>query len=167
MLKIEWYPDAELPEPVLSRMKKAAQRCMICEGVQLPCAVTVRLCNDETIEEINKTYRGISRSTDVLSFPSVSYPRGQTAGTCSQLLRREYDDETKSCFLGDLIISVPHIYAQALEYGHSVEREASYLLVHGICHLMGYDHMDEEDKRRMRQLEEKILCSEDDSLLTD
>ena len=164
MLKIEWYSDAELPDHILFLMNQAGERCMICEGLHLPCAVTVRLCDDETIERINQSFRGISRPTDVLSFPSVSYPSGRTAGTCERLIRREYDDETKSCFLGDLIISVPHIYAQAQEYGHSVEREAAYLFVHGMCHLMGYDHMNENEKRNMRQMEEKILCIESDKL---
>ena len=73
------------------------------------------------------------------------------------MIRRELDDELNACCLGDLIISVPHIYAQAEEYGHSPQREAAYLLVHGLCHLMGYDHMIDEDKRRMRSMEEKIL----------
>ena len=70
----------------------------------------------------------------------------------------EFDDESDSCFLGDIIISVPHLLSQAQEYGHSVEREAAYLLVHGICHLMGYDHIEEADREKMRQLEEKILA---------
>ena len=95
----------------------------------------------------------------MLSFPSVSYPEGKTAGSCPSLLRQEYDDETDAVFLGDLFISVPHMTAQAQEYGHSVMREGVYLLVHGICHLMGYDHMVEQDKERMRKMEEKILSA--------
>jgi homotetrameric cytidine deaminase len=59
--------------------------------------------------------------------------------------------------LGDLVISVPHIHAQAAEYGHSPQREAAYLLVHGLCHLFGYDHIDPDDQRRMRAMEERIL----------
>ena len=93
----------------------------------------------------------------MLSFPTVNYPKGVTAGHADKLLRRELDDELDACMLGDLIISVPHVLAQAQEYGHSPEREAAYLLVHGICHLMGYDHMVEDEKREMRAMEEKIL----------
>lgn len=89
----------------------------------------------------------------------MSYPAGITAGQADELLRRELDDELNACMLGDLIISVPHIIAQAEEYGHSPEREAAYLLVHGICHLMGYDHMEEKEKRCMRAMEEKILSA--------
>ena len=68
-------------------------------------------------------------------------------------------DQYDAVFLGDLFISVPHLIAQAQEYGHSVKREAVYLLVHGICHLMGYDHIEESDKERMREMEEKILAA--------
>ncbi|MBR0266851.1 MAG: rRNA maturation RNase YbeY [Clostridia bacterium] len=156
-MTIEWLRDAELPEDILLKMKSAADYCLDCEGIHEVCSITVRLCDDETIEKINAAYRGIDRSTDVLSFPTVSYPHGQTAGTCANLIRQEYDDESGTCFLGDIIISVPHLYAQAQEYGHPLEREATYLLVHGICHLMGYDHMEKEDQVKMRHKEEQIL----------
>ena len=119
--------------------------------------ISVCLCDDEKIREINSQFRNIDHSTDVLSFPTVSYPSGLTAGRCETLLRREYDADAQACFLGDLFISTEHVSAQAAEYGHSELREAVYLLVHGICHLMGYDHMESREKRRMRAMEEKIL----------
>ncbi len=156
-MKIEWFPDENLPPEIMEKMEAAASFCQKLEGVHVPCSVSVRLCNDEVIRQINAECRGIHHSTDVLSFPTVSYPAGFTAGSCEKLLRREYDDESGCCFLGDIIISVPHLYAQAEAYGHSAEREASYLLVHGICHLMGYDHMTDDEKIKMRTLEEKTL----------
>ena len=157
-MRIEWFHDENLPPEILEKMEKAAASCQACEGIHVPCSVSVRLCSDETIERINTECRGVAKSTDVLSFPTVSYPAGSTAGSCEKLLKREYDDETGCCFLGDIVISVPHLFAQAEAYGHSAEREASYLLVHGICHLMGYDHMNEDEKARMRALEEKSLA---------
>lgn len=156
---IEWDVRVQTDDEILLKMQTAADLCLKCEKVTADCAVSVCLCDDETIAEINKKYRGIDRSTDVLSFPSVSYPEGKTAGSCPSLLRQEYDDETDAVFLGDLFISVPHMTAQAQEYGHSVMREGVYLLVHGICHLMGYDHMVDQDKERMRKMEEKILSA--------
>lgn len=156
---IDWNILCPPEGEILPRMQQAADLSTVCEGIGLPCAVSVCLCGDEKIAEINKTYRNIDRATDVLSFPSVSYPEGKTAGACPALLKQEYDDETGACFLGDLFISVPHIRAQAKEYGHSEMREAVYLLVHGICHLMGYDHIKEEDRRKMREMEEKILSA--------
>ena len=156
-MNIEWIIDEYLPDEILRKMETVSSRCALCEGISIPCSVTVRLCNDEEIEKINNEYRNINKSTDVLSFPTVAFPSGMTAGTCENLLKMEYDDENGCCFLGDIIISVPHLYKQADEYNHSVLREATYLLVHGICHLMGYDHIVKEDKKKMRAMEEKIL----------
>jgi len=144
---------------LLSLMQTAADCALHMEGVKRSCAVSVRLCDDEAIHEINRDYRQVDRATDVLSFPMVNYPQGVTAGAADKLLRQALDDELNACMLGDLIISVPHVLAQAEEYGHSPQREAAYLLVHGICHLMGYDHIEEDDKRRMRAMEEKILSA--------
>lgn len=156
-MQIEWNLLCEADPYIRSRMQEAAGLSLAAERVQLPCAVTICLCDDPYIAEINKQYRQIDRSTDVLSFPSVSYPEGKTAGECETLLRQEYDDDTGACFLGDLFISVPHMKAQAKEYGHSELREAVYLTVHGLCHLMGYDHIEPRDKEKMRKMEEKIL----------
>ena len=158
-MKLLWQIDTQVEPAWLSLMQTAADCALLTEGVSRPCAVSIRLCGDEEIHEINRDYRGVDRATDVLSFPTVNYPAGVTAGAADKLLRREYDDETDACMLGDLILSVPHVLAQAAEYGHSPEREAAYLIVHGLCHLMGYDHIEEDDKRRMRAMEEKILSA--------
>ena len=158
-MKLLWQIDTQVEPAWLSLMQTAADCALLTEGVERPCAVSIRLCGDEEIHEINRDYRGVDRATDVLSFPTVNYPAGVTAGAADKLLRREYDDETDACMLGDLILSVPHVLAQAAEYGHSPEREAAYLIVHGLCHLMGYDHIEEDDKRRMRVMEEKILSA--------
>ena len=160
-MTLEWDIGTETDEGLIRTMQKAAERCPACEGIKVPCFVSVRLCDDEEIRNLNAERRGIDKATDVLSFPSVSYPAGKTAGDCEGLLKREYDDEMNACFLGDIVISVPHMEAQAREYGHSREREAAYLLVHGICHLMGYDHMEEEEKKKMRNMEEKILGADE------
>lgn len=154
-----WEIDVPLEPSWLSLMQTAADCAQHMEGITRPCAVSIRICDDDAIHEINRTYRGVDRATDVLSFPTVGYPAGVTAGQADHLLRRELDDELNACMLGDLIISLPHVLAQAEEYGHSPEREAAYLLVHGLCHLFGYDHMEEDEKRCMRAMEEKILGS--------
>ena len=158
-MHIDWDFLYPIDPAILSRMQSAADFCLSCEGIPFPCSISVCLCDDGKISEINRQYRGIDRYTDVLSFPSVSYPGSETAGSCPELLRSEYDDENGACFLGDIVISVPRIRAQAAEYGHSEMREAVYLLIHGICHLMGYDHILSEDKEKMRSMEEKILTA--------
>ena len=156
---IDWDIRCPMDSGILARMQEAADHSTECEGITVPCAVSVCLCDDETIAEINRVYRDTDRSTDVLSFPSVSYPRERTAGSCENLLKQEFDDDSGACFLGDLFISVPHVSVQAREYGHSEMREAVYLLVHGICHLMGYDHIEPDDRKKMRIMEEKILSA--------
>lgn len=152
-----WEIDTPVAPELLSLMQTAADCALWAEGVRRPCAVSVRLCGDEEIREINRDYRQTDRATDVLSFPTVNYPKGVTAGRADRLLRRELDDELDACMLGDLILSIPHVMAQAEEYGHSPQREAAYLLVHGLCHLMGYDHMVADEQKEMRAMEEKIL----------
>lgn len=140
-------------------MQRCADAAAAAEGVEEKTAVFVSIVGDEEIREINRSQRGKDMSTDVLSFPTVNYPAGQTAGSCARLLRREYDPELGACLLGDIVISMDHVRAQAAEYGHSEQREGGYLLTHGLFHLMGYDHMTEEDKPVMRAMEEKSLAS--------
>ena len=156
-MQIEWVIRSNLDSQILTHMQNAADLSLAAENVTIPCGISVCLCDDTTIKGINRDYRGIDCATDVLSFPSVSYPEGMTAGKCEKLLKQEYDADTGACFLGDLFISTEHIYAQAKEFGHSILREAVYLFVHGICHLLGYDHMNQSDQEKMRNMEEKIM----------
>ena len=158
-MKIDWVTEVPVSPVILRSMQEAADQCPRIEGIRLPCEICVVLCDDEKIREINTVHRSTARSTDVLSFPAVTFSPGKTAGQEEGRLRAEYDDATGMCFLGDVVLSVPHIIRQAEEYGHDRRREAAYLLVHGICHLMGYDHMEPEDQKKMRQMEEKILSA--------
>ena len=111
--------------------------------------ITITLTNAENIKEINKQYRNIDKTTDVLSFPMFEKDELE-----NKIKNRLFEHED---VLGDIIISIPKVEEQAKEYGHSFERELSYMLVHGFYHLMGYDHIKEEDKIEMRPKEEKIL----------
>lgn len=158
-MKLIWQIETQIEPKLTALMQTAADCAAACEGIRTACAVSIRLCGDEAIREVNSRCRGVDRSTDVLSFPLIDYPVGKTAGQCEALIRKAYDDDAEACVLGDLMISVPHILSQAEEYGHSPEREAAYLLVHGLCHLFGYDHMEAQERRRMRDMEEKILSS--------
>ncbi len=112
-------------------------------------SITIILTTPENIHKINKEYRNVDKATDVLSFPIFEKDE------LSQKLQESdfvYED-----MLGDIIISMERVKEQAEEYEHSFEREFSYMLVHGFYHLMGYDHIQEEDKKIMRPKEEKIL----------
>ena len=140
-------------------VKRAAAAALRAEGVTVPCELDVTLTDDAVIHTINREQRGKDAATDVLSFPTVNYPAGKTAGACEALLREEFDPDTDACAIGDIVISMDHVRAQAAEYGHSGRRECGYLLTHGLFHLMGYDHMTEAEKPVMRAMEEKALAS--------
>ncbi|EFM25374.1 translation metalloprotein YbeY [Peptoniphilus duerdenii ATCC BAA-1640] len=98
--------------------------------------VSVSFVGDDEIHELNRDYRGVDRTTDVLSFPM--------------------DDEFTN-MLGDIVININKVIEQAKEYGHSEKREISYLTVHSSLHLMGFDHEEEEDKKEMRAVEDRVM----------
>lgn len=148
-----------LDEHARALMQRCADAAQAAEGVSIPLAVFIEMVNDDEIRRINREQRGKDAATDVLSFPAVRYPVGKTAAGCAQRLAREYDPELGACMIGDIVISMDHVRAQAAEYGHSVQRETGYLLTHGLFHLMGYDHMTDVDKPVMRAMEEKALVS--------
>lgn len=156
-MRLDWNLEVPVEPGLISLMQAAADQAVLSEGLGMPCSASVRFCGDDEIQKLNARLRGIDRSTDVLSFPAISWRKGITAGKDSVRLRKGYDPEEGCCFLGDVVISVDHLKAQAEEYGHSQAREAAYLLVHSLCHLMGYDHMKEEEKSVMREKEEEIL----------
>ncbi len=106
--------------------------------------ISVILTNEENIQKINKEYRNIDKVTDVLSFPMFEKDEIEEAKAREEVL-------------GDIVICIPVVKRQAIEYEHSEDREFAYMLVHGFYHLMGYDHIEEEDKVKMRAKEENIL----------
>ncbi len=139
--------------PALAAMlRRSVKTALQSEGVTQPCEVNILLTDDEGIHEINLAMRGVDRPTDVLSFPMFDLAEGEHPDEC--------DPETGRVPLGDMCISVERARAQAREYGHSFEREICYLAVHSTLHLLGYDHMDEgERKRRMRGREEAVMSA--------
>ena len=131
-------------------VEKVLHKCFEEEGIlDSKLIITITFTTPEEIKKINKKYRKIDKATDVLSFQMFE--------------KDELDEKIKNKdflyedVLGDIIISIEKVKEQAEEYGHSFERELSYMLVHGFYHLMGYDHIEEEDKKMMRPKEEKIL----------
>ena len=133
-------------------IRKVIRTALAAEGVDFPCEVDVLLTNDSGIHAINREMRQVDASTDVLSFPEFDLTPGELPGA------EDADPGTGLVPLGDMVISMEHVAAQAREYGHSNRRELSYLVVHSVLHLLGYDHLDEgPQKARMREREEAIL----------
>ena len=110
--------------------------------------INIILTNPENIKRINKMYRNIDKETDVLSFPMFEKEEIEN-------MKNNGNDIEET--LGDIVISIERVKQQAEEYGHGFERELSYMLIHGFYHLMGYDHMEEEDKNIMSEKEEGVL----------
>ncbi len=119
-------------------INKAVEACLFEEKMSSNVEVSLSLVNNEEIKELNKKYRGKDYSTDVLSFP----------------LNEEIEE---LIILGDIIVSIQKVIQQSKEYNHSFERELIYLIIHGMFHLLGYDHLDEEDKKIMRDKEKKVV----------
>ena len=138
-------------------LKQQISKCITAalahQGVNTPCEINVLVTDDEGIRAINNAYRKIDKATDVLSFPMNELTPGAfDPGAC------EWDYETERAMLGDMVISMERCAEQAETYGHSFAHEVSYLTVHSVLHLLGYDHVDEgEDKRRMRAREKEIM----------
>lgn len=120
-------------------------------GLEPQTEVSVVLADDEYIHQLNRQYRGKDTPTDVLSFAMNDLCAGEHE---PDITETPADIEI---LLGDIIISLETTARQAEEYGHSLERELAYLTVHGMLHLLGYDHEEEEERREMRQEEEHVL----------
>ncbi|MEG1595724.1 MAG: rRNA maturation RNase YbeY [Lachnospiraceae bacterium] len=118
--------------------------------------VNVTLVDEESIQEINHEMRGIHKVTDVLSFPLITY---EQAGDFSNLEDTEdnFNPDTGEALLGDIVICIPRMQEQAMEYGHSLKREYAFLIAHSMLHLMGYDHMTDREETEMFTRQEKIL----------
>ena len=135
-----------------SFLRKVIRTALAAQGVGFPCEVDVLITGDNGIHQINLDMRGVDRPTDVLSFPEFELTPGQLPSP------EDADPGTGYVPLGDMVISMEHVAAQAREYGHAKRRELSYLVVHSVLHLLGYDHLDEgPQKARMRAREEAIL----------
>ena len=137
-------PERKPGDKLLAKMEEGADICVESEGIPSDrVEVSLTFVSPEEIQQLNSMYRGVDKVTDVLSFP-------------------QYEDlnqlpEEGGIPLGDVVICTQQALIQADEYGHSNEREMVYLFVHSICHLLGYDHMDEEDKQEMRAKEDQVM----------
>lgn len=134
----------QISEENIEAIKKTVITCLETEGMDGSFEVSVSFVTNEEIRELNRQYRDVDSETDVLSFP----------------LDDEDDDISMDgdvVLLGDIVLSTEKIIEQAKEFGHSLEREMLYLVAHSTLHLLGYDHMDDDEKSEMRQREKEIM----------
>ncbi|MBQ6442708.1 MAG: rRNA maturation RNase YbeY [Lachnospiraceae bacterium] len=118
--------------------------------------ISLTLVSEAEIQELNRSFRGIDRSTDVLSFPLIAFDApGDFSGIEAD--PDNFNPDSGEVMLGDIVLSTAHVRAQAKEYGHSEKREYAFLIVHSMLHLLGYDHETAEEEQEMTAMQEKIL----------
>lgn len=127
-------------------IKKVLETALDCHKIKGDCEISVVFTNGQKIREINRQFRNIDRETDVLSFPQYEY---ETEGILKT------DDNP--IVLGDIVINLEKAEEQSNDFNHSFMREVGYLAAHSVLHLLGYDHMKEDEKKRMREKEEEIM----------
>ena len=130
------------PPELRRRIKAAAEAVLETEGIEDKCELSVLLTDDEGIHVINREFRDVDKPTDVLSFPMG-----------------DIDPETGRLLLGDMVLNVNRAEAQGAEFGHGAEHEISYLTVHSVLHLLGYDHVDEGEMKKQMRGREKLIMS--------
>ncbi len=133
----------EITEEIEQTIKKCIDYTLEFEECDFDAEVSVTFVDDEEIYEINHVERGIDRPTDVLSFPMCDFDEN------GDIIDADYDYNGDCIMLGDIVISAERAKAQATEYGHSFLREMAFLTVHSMLHLLGYDHVDDEEGERI------------------
>ena len=137
--------------------KEVIDKCLEFESCPFEPEIDLLLTTNEEIHRLNLEYRGIDRPTDVLSFPLVDYNEPGNFSLAEENEMDYFNPETGELMLGDIIISVETLLEQAEKYGHSVRRELAFLIAHSMFHLMGYDHMEQEEARIMEKKQEAVL----------
>ena len=145
-----YYNNVEEKKEYEELIKNVVNVCFKTENLEkLNLYISVTLTTPNEIQKINKEYRNIDKPTDVLSFPMFEKEE------LDKLVSEQKNEIPET--IGDIVISIERVKEQAKEYGHSFDRELAYMVVHGFYHLMGYDHMVEDDKKVMRAKEEIVL----------
>lgn len=150
----------EVNEDLINTINEVCEKSLRAEEMNVPYQISLLFVDNEEIRSINKETRGIDKATDVLSFPMLDYPKDKVFKDVYKNTKfNEIYLDGDELVLGDMVLSLERAKEQSLEYNHSFNREVCYLVVHSILHLLGYDHMEDEEKKIMRKREEEILGS--------
>lgn len=148
----------DVKEELLVKLNEVCELALKEEGVEVVNQISLLFVDNNQIREINNETRNIDKETDVLSFPMLDYEKGKVFK--DQYIDYKFDEtylDGEELVLGDIVLSLEKALQQSKEFNHSFEREACYLTVHSILHLLGYDHMEDVEKEIMRNREEYIL----------
>jgi probable rRNA maturation factor len=155
-LLFENETGTELPFDAKKTAKKVIGEALSREECPYECEVSLTLTDEEGIRELNHRFRNIDSVTDVLSFPLVPFASPSEFGLLDDM-EDCFDPDTGDLMLGDIVICVPRMKEQASEYGHSELREFAFLTAHSMFHLLGYDHMTEDEAKDMERRQEEVL----------
>lgn len=148
----------EVTEELEDKMKEIIEYSLKEECVNVPYEISIIFVDSKEIKEINNDMRGIDNATDVLSFPMLEFEKDKYFKDIYVNYEfMPYELNEGRLVLGDMALSLERAKEQSIEYGHSFIREVMYLVVHSILHLLGYDHMEDDDKKIMRKREEDIM----------
>ncbi|MBU3176733.1 rRNA maturation RNase YbeY [Clostridium estertheticum] len=148
----------EVTKELETVIKDVIEHTLCEEKLSIDNEVSVIFIDNQEIKEINKKYRGIDKITDVLSFPMLNYPENKVFKEVYINYKFDQSDlYDEKLVIGDVALSLERAKLQSEEFGHSFIRECAYLTVHSVLHLLGYDHMEENQKNIMRKREEEIL----------
>ncbi len=142
----------EISDAIDNLIKKASELSLALEGFTLPVEISYLYVDNDRIKDMNKEFRDVDKATDVLSFPMLDIEEGKLSSS-----EGDYDYEEECIMLGDIVISLEMTKKQAEEYGHSFERELAFLATHGMFHLLGYDHEEPSEEKRMMEKQEAVL----------
>lgn len=148
----------EVTDELINIINEVCDVALKDEEVVIPYQISLLFVDNNEIRQINNETRGIDKATDVLSFPMLDYPGNMVFKNVYK--NKKFNEiylDGDELVLGDMVLSLERAREQSIEYNHSFEREVCYLVVHSILHLLGYDHMNDEDKAKMRTREEEIL----------
>ena len=139
--------DFEIGGEIMEAVEKACLETLKYEEFDEDCEISLSFVTNEEIHQINRQFRNVDAPTDVLSFPQLTFEKGEEADV----------NENGEIVLGDIIISVERAKEQAEEYGHGLKREIAFLTVHSMLHLLGYDHMEKDEEEDMFRRQKEIL----------
>ena len=155
-IQIEYETERKLEIPYEKLAEKIASHILELEKCPYEISVNLVITDNEEIRKVNAEFRLIDSPTDVLSFPMIPFEKPADYSVIEDD-DSYFDLDTDELILGDVMISVDKVYAQAEEYGHSVEREFSFLFTHSMLHLLGYDHMEPDEAAVMEAKQAKAL----------
>ena len=142
--------DLMIDDALLEEIEEVMMRTLLHEEIGVECEISFSFVSPQEIQSLNEQYRKINEVTDVLSFPMYD----QLMDNLKQVLK---ENHCLPLLLGDVVINTQQARLQAEEYGHSLNRELCYLSVHSVLHLLGYDHMEDEEKSQMRIIEKDLM----------